>query len=220
MIDLRAIFFDFDGVILESADIKTEAFLELFADQPQHLSAIKSYHLEHMGISRFVKFEWIYKELLHQELSTAEKEQLGIRFSSIVFNKILQAPFVPGAREILKACKGRIKKFVASGTPEEELRAIITQRNLSSDFDEVCGVPRSKVQIVNELLAKYALAPRQCLFVGDAGTDYQAAKATGLYFVARNTPTLEEFWMEQGVHRVEHLMEISEHFLITENQVK
>ncbi|GAF78578.1 unnamed protein product, partial [marine sediment metagenome] len=32
---IKAIIFDFDGVIVESSDIKTEAFRELFQDYPQ-----------------------------------------------------------------------------------------------------------------------------------------------------------------------------------------
>ena len=41
--------FDFDGVILESGDIKTQAFLELFAGYPQFRGTILEYHLGHWG---------------------------------------------------------------------------------------------------------------------------------------------------------------------------
>ena len=46
---VRAVVFDFDGVIIESGDIKTEAFLELFAAYPEHLPAIKRHHLDHLA---------------------------------------------------------------------------------------------------------------------------------------------------------------------------
>ena len=36
----KAVIFDFDGVILESSNIKTEACLELFEDYPEHRAAI------------------------------------------------------------------------------------------------------------------------------------------------------------------------------------
>ena len=48
--DLRAVIFDFDGVILESADIKTQAFIELFADNPDHREAILRQHHDNVGI--------------------------------------------------------------------------------------------------------------------------------------------------------------------------
>jgi beta-phosphoglucomutase-like phosphatase (HAD superfamily) len=49
---LRAIVFDFDGVILESADIKTNAFRALFASYPEHVDQIVDFHLRNAGVSR------------------------------------------------------------------------------------------------------------------------------------------------------------------------
>src|SRR5688500_11624263 len=72
-----AVIFDFDGVILESANIKTEAFLTLFADHTEHREAIRGYHVRNVGISRFRKFEWIYSELLKTPLCEAESIRLG-----------------------------------------------------------------------------------------------------------------------------------------------
>lgn len=54
---IRAIVLDFDGVIVESLDIKTRAFRDLFSDYPQHLDKIMSYHLAHNAISRYIKFD-------------------------------------------------------------------------------------------------------------------------------------------------------------------
>ena len=51
---IEAIIFDFDGVILESADIKTNAFRTLFEkESPELINKIISYHFKNMGISRF-----------------------------------------------------------------------------------------------------------------------------------------------------------------------
>ena len=121
---LRAVVFDFDGVIVESGDIKTEAFLELFAAYPQHLAAIKRHHLDHLGISRFKKFAWIYDNVLHEPYDTGEKIRLGDRFSAIVFQKVCETPFVPGAREALEAlARAGVHLVVASGTPRDEARS-------------------------------------------------------------------------------------------------
>ena len=56
---IRAIVLDFDGVIVESLGIKTQAFRDLFSDYPQHLGDIMSYHLSHTSILRYIKFEYI-----------------------------------------------------------------------------------------------------------------------------------------------------------------
>ena len=38
---IKALIFDFDGVLAESVDVKTKAFLNLFKEYPQHLEEIK-----------------------------------------------------------------------------------------------------------------------------------------------------------------------------------
>jgi beta-phosphoglucomutase-like phosphatase (HAD superfamily) len=45
----RAVVFDFDQVLVEWGDIKTEAFLELFVGYPQQREAIRAYHLQNVG---------------------------------------------------------------------------------------------------------------------------------------------------------------------------
>ena len=53
---IKAVIFDFDGVILESADIKTESFKDMVSDYPMEIAEqFVEYHMQHMGISRFVK---------------------------------------------------------------------------------------------------------------------------------------------------------------------
>jgi phosphoglycolate phosphatase-like HAD superfamily hydrolase len=183
----KAVIFDFDGVILESVDIKTEAFLLLFADFPQHREAILRYHLENVGISRYRKFEWIYSELLERQIDEAESRRLGEAFSEIVLGQILMCPFVPGARELLEALHKRALLFVASGTPQEELERVVDARGLRSFFTEVWGTPPGKPEIIRDILARFELAQEDVFFVGDGLSDYKAAAETGVGFVARDT---------------------------------
>jgi beta-phosphoglucomutase-like phosphatase (HAD superfamily) len=63
---IKAIIFDFDGVILESASIKTNAFAEVVRDYPrEQAEEFVQYHMSHMGISRHVKFRYFIEEILH-----------------------------------------------------------------------------------------------------------------------------------------------------------
>ena len=64
MSGIKAILFDFDGVILESVDIKGLAFCKLFENFPEHVTKIVQYHHANGGISRFNKFRYIYKNIL------------------------------------------------------------------------------------------------------------------------------------------------------------
>ena len=192
------VIFDFDGIVLESADIKTDAFLELFADYPQHQAAIHDYHLAHQGISRFRKFEWIHAELLNQPLTPDHSQNLGEAFSALVLRKILAADFVPGARELLDLLKScGMPMAVASGTPQAELDDITARRGLRHYFGAIVGSPTEKTDAIRTLLAQHHLQPEQVVFLGDGLSDYRAAMSTGLHFVGRRTASAPDLW--QGI---------------------
>jgi phosphoglycolate phosphatase-like HAD superfamily hydrolase len=208
---LRAVVFDFDGVVLESADVKTDAFVELFAHLPaEQVEAVRRHHLDNMGISRFKKFAWIYQNLLARELTEAESQELGVRFSDIALQRILVAPFVPGAREALTALAPRYPLFVASGTPDGELKDIVARRELDAYFREVWGTPTEKPQILTDLMTRHGLTADQVLFIGDGMSDYKAARATGVHFLARDTAALHDDWVRLGCRRVLDLTTLPE----------
>lgn len=211
---IRAVIFDFDGVILESSDIKTDAFLELFKDYPEHRQSILEYHIEHQGISRYNKFRWIYKNLLKCEYDKKIEMQLGEAFSEIVFDKIMNAPFVPGALELLQKMESRVPAFIASGTPDSELKKIVDDRSLTPFFANIFGSDISKEQAIREVQMKYHFKKPEMLFVGDAVSDYKAASSENLHFIARNTPLMENFWREKNIKPVENLLEILDRYEI------
>ena len=195
-----AMIFDFDGVILESAEIKTQAFIELFRDVPEQLDAIVAYHKAHVGMSRYKKFAWVYERLLKRPVSQGMLQELGARFSQLVFDKILRAPFVPGAIETLSACRETgVPAFVISGTPHDELTRIIQARGLERYISEAWGSPTEKPAAIREIRARYGFLPNEMLFVGDGLFDYQAAAAEGVPFVARESGDAEVDWRALGV---------------------
>jgi len=190
---IEAVVFDFDGVILESADIKTVAFRRLFEDDyPDLTGRIVAYHLEHEGISRYDKFRYIYAEMIGEPLSSEAERELGRRFSEIVLEEILQAPYVPGAVEFLEGHHAVMPLFVASGTPQEELHLIAEQRDVAKYFREMHGTPQTKADIINDILERYGLTPKEAVLVGDAHSDVRAARETGINFVGREIPGEEK----------------------------
>jgi phosphoglycolate phosphatase-like HAD superfamily hydrolase len=190
----KLIIFDFDGVILESADIKTQAFLELFADFPEHRQAILRYHLDNVGISRYRKFEWIHSRLLGLPLDEDRCRRLGEAFSDLVLNKILSCSYVAGALDCLERLNQKALLFVASGTPQDELDFIVDRRELRRYFTGVFGTPRSKSDIIRSLLSDYEASPNEVVFIGDGLSDYQAASETGIRFIARQSPSADIQW--------------------------
>ena len=184
--------FDFDGVLLESAEIKTEAFRQLFSGYPDKADEIVKYHKMNMGISRYVKFHYFYEKILGKELSRDKETELGKKFSQIVMKKIENAPFVSGTIDFLDAHYKKIPLFIASGTPHEELYYIIKKQGISHYFKEIHGTPRKKPEIIVDILSRYSWSASNVIFVGDAESDLKAAEESGVCFIARISPSINK----------------------------
>ncbi len=182
---IKALFFDFDGVIVESADIKTAAFRDIFKKFPASLDKIVDYHKKNMGISRFVKFRYIFKNILKKSLSVNAEKELGKLFSEIVYEKVLKTPMVKGASSFLNANFQKYPLFLISGTPEEELLDIVAKRKLSLYFNEIHGAPKQKATSIRGILKRFKWDPEETVFIGDAVSDYEASQKTEVHFVAR-----------------------------------
>ncbi len=182
----ETVFFDFDGVLVDSHDIKVRAFRRLYEPFGADVEAAAvAHHLEHGGVSRRKKIRYCHKQFLDIRLTEAEIDDLARRFSALVVDEVVACPYVPGARAVLDAWRDRLPLFVVSGTPQAELEDIIGRRGMSGDFAGLRGSPPSKVPHIRELIAIHGFTPERVLFVGDAMTDYHAATTCGLEFVGR-----------------------------------
>lgn len=182
---IKAIIFDFDGVLVESAHIKTDAFRQLFSSRHDKVEDIVRHHIENMGISRYVKFKHIYENMLNEPYSEALGVQLGAEFSNIVLDAIKKAPFVKGTEEFLKENYQEYLFFIASGTPQDELDDIVSSRGIGEFFREIHGTPSTKKEIIESILLKYDIKRDEVIFVGDAESDMLAATETGIKFFLR-----------------------------------
>ncbi len=206
---IKAIIFDFDGVLVESAHIKTNAFRQLFSSWDDKVEEIVSYHMENMGISRYVKFKHFYENILHEEYSEAVGQQLGAEFSNAVLDEIKKAPYVNGAEEFLHANHQKYLLFIASGTPQEELDEIISCRGMEKFFKEIHGTPRTKREIVEGILHKYNIKRDEAVFIGDAESDMIAAREAGIEFFLRLTSENESL-SSYGNHKINDLTQLKD----------
>jgi HAD superfamily hydrolase (TIGR01549 family) len=177
-------FFDFDGVLSDSVGVKTDAFRTLFKHYGEAvLAEVLEHHRLNGGISRIDKIQYAHTHFVGSPLSEEELEDWGRRYSKLVVEQVINAPWIDGAEEFLIRMQGRCPLFVISGTPEDELKQVMAARNMSAYFTEILGSPIRKPVHINHLLQAYHLNPASCVFIGDALTDYHAARETGLHFV-------------------------------------
>ncbi len=181
-----AIIFDFDGVIVESVDIKTKAFRELFSEYPEQAEKIVQFHLDNVGVSRFEKFKVIYRDFLKKPLSEDESKRLGERFSKLVYEEILQCPLVKGIEELLPQLVVKYPLYVVSAVPQDEVHSLLRARGLEKYFQRIYGMPPTlKADAIQKIIELHGCNPEEVLLIGDGLHDYQAAKATGIKFVGR-----------------------------------
>ena len=144
---VRSVIFDFDGVILESLDIKARAFKRLYDPYGEDISRkVKEHHLRNGGISRFDKFKHYHGKYLNKSLDQKEIEHLSDRFSEIVVEEILTVSFVKGAKEFIEKNYKKYLMFISSATPHVELIEICKKRKIFNYFKEILGSPQSKTQ--------------------------------------------------------------------------
>ena len=181
----QAVFFDFDGVIADSTDVKTRAFAALFAPYgPAVQDAVVRYHLDNSGMPRHAKIRHCFENLAGAPIDDAGLQRMGQMFSDLVLDAVVAAPYVAGAVETLQRLqKAGVPAFVVSGTPEDEMRLIVERKGLQPYFTEVHGSPRAKTEIIKSVLGRHGYTPERCLFIGDALADCRAACNTGLRFL-------------------------------------
>lgn len=181
-----ALVFDFDGVLVESTDIKTRAFGTLYENYGQEVvDQVIAHHKINTGISRFKKFQYFQEKILGVPYEEVDGTLLSNRFSKIVVDAVVESSYVIGAKKFLEAHKDVIPMFVASGTPDNELHEIIERRDMMKYFVSVFGAPSTKGEIIKKLLQEHEFIPMRVLMIGDALADLEGARESGVGFIGR-----------------------------------
>jgi beta-phosphoglucomutase len=184
---LRVLVLDFDGVVLDSNDVKTEAFRKVFARFPEHCDAMMTYHHAHVSLSRFAKIDHLL-ERLGRPGDSVLKAELAESFSRHTLEQLVTVPFVRGAEAFLRDITPRLPVYLASVTPADDLEHILKQRSLRAWFRDVYGCPPwTKPDALRDVLRRESCAPEEALLVGDSAGDQRAAAETGMGFIARDS---------------------------------
>jgi phosphoglycolate phosphatase-like HAD superfamily hydrolase len=205
----KAFFFDFDGVIVDSLGIKTDAFGDLFKEYGEDVvHQVRDYHERNGGISRYEKFKYYYSALLHKDLTAEMIDVLDQQFSQLVVQKVVQAPCVEGVIEFLSLLNAKGKDcFIVSATPHSEIQNIIQLRKWEHFFRDIVGSPRTKTENLKNLLEKYNFQPHNALYFGDARSDYLAASENGVAFIGVGKKN-QELNSIKGIHIIADFKEL------------
>lgn len=185
----KLIFWDFDGVIKESVEVKTRAFVQLF--QPfgvEVADRVRAHHEANGGMSRFDKLP-LYLGWAGIEPTEGRVSSYCKQFSQLVLQGVIDAPWVLGAEDYLRSNPHRQIFVTVSATPQDELEQILQVLDLRKCFADVFGAPTSKKEAISMTLESYNIAPQHCLMIGDAKADWDAAQTNQVPFLLRRHAT-------------------------------
>jgi HAD superfamily hydrolase (TIGR01549 family) len=175
---LRAILFDWDGTLVDSAETSYQAYRRLFS------SFGIDFDRETYGRTYSPNWHLTYEALAFPRERWEEADALWLRFYAEARSGLL-----PGVREALLAIRaaGHLQGIVSSG---ERSRVTFEMRELEvHDFfgEIVCGgdTPYRKPDPRPLLLAleRLGLGPAEAAYVGDSPEDMEMARGAGVFAV-------------------------------------
>ena len=203
---IKCLIFDFDGVILDSVNIKTYSFQEMYSHYGINVTKkVKNFHLDNGGMSRFKKFKYYEEVILKKKCTNNKINILSKEFESKVKHKIIKAPYINGAKRFLGNNYKKYKFFISTGTPQKEINEIVLEKKIKHLFKGVYGSPESKISHIKKIIKKYNFNKEEILFVGDSKNDYEAASSQKINFVAVGK---DLFFKRKGIDIIKDLSEL------------
>jgi len=183
--NIRAIAFDFDGVILDSVRLKANLFIDAYDEPitPSQVDAIFAYQSQHGGVGRVKKFEYFEKNVFGRRVDPEKVRRLASRYSHLLMQRVTECRELPGARAFLDRAFASRSLHLVSGTSHEDLVKIVADRGLTKYFVWIMGAPMGKLEAFRAIATAANLQPQQVLAIGDSITEYAAAAAFGMPFV-------------------------------------
>ena len=185
---MEIVFWDFDGVIKDSVDIKTRAFENLFLPFGSSVARrVRIHHEKNGGVSRFDKIP-LYLKWAGEHANTNKVNEFCLRFSESVLQLVIDSAWVPGVNEYLLENYNKQYFVLVTATPQVEINEILSCIGINKCFRQVFGAPTQKSYAIREILQNQSYLPQQALMIGDSEADLAAAQANSVKFLLRRTP--------------------------------
>lgn len=191
---LRAVIFDFNGIIVDDEPIHFELFQKVFAEEGIDLTK-DAYYARYLGFDDRGAFSFGYHE--HQrELSDAKLvaliERKAVYYQDAIRN---QVAIFPGVKALVASLADQLPLAVASGALRNEIETILATAGLIQHFRVIVSaedVERGKPEPDIFLKALAALngqgvkpiQPSECVVIEDSKEGIKGARRAGMKCLA------------------------------------
>lgn len=194
MKEIKTIFWDFDGVLMNSNAVRDQGFEKVLVDFPKdQVKQLLDFHQANGGLSRYVKFRYFFEEIRREKISDEGVQIWAKKFSKIMLANLIKTDLL--IEETLNFVKANSKKYnmhIVSGSDGKELRKICLGVDIKKYFKSIEGSPTPKKTLVADILKRENYNPEECILIGDSINDYEAATTNNIFFMAYNNIDLED----------------------------
>ena len=178
---IKAIIFDWDGVLCNSVKAQLKAYL----------AVLEELRLPKINFSDFRKlWESDYRRFEEKIGITREKRSRGDRIWFSSYNKLKkEVSLFPGARNSLSKIKKDYRIGLATAGTLNRVKDELKRYKLNNIFDAiVTGDDTRKLkpdpEALNMCARKLKVNPKKCIYIGDSKGDILAAKNAGMIPIA------------------------------------
>lgn len=199
---LKAIVFDFDGVLVDSEPLHYQAFAQV--GETIGVRFDYEHYLEHLiGFDDRDAFALLLEEAPPDAVAEPRREQIArlCAQKQTAFERLVEAGItpMPGAVELLDEAAAQMPVAIASGATRADLQLILGQLNRwdavhaivsADDVQRSKPDPESYAKAVRQLAERFpdlALQPGECLAIEDTAAGIASAEGAGLITLGLTT---------------------------------
>lgn len=192
---IKVIFWDFDGVLMDSNAVRDVGFERVLSEFPkEQVDQLLAFHRANGGLSRYVKFRYFFEEIRKEPITDDEILIWAERFS-LIMKELLVDPelLIEETLNFVKENQGKYIMHITSGSDQNELRFLCQSLGIDHLFTSIHGSPKPKKEWVKELIEMHGYKKEECVLIGDSYNDVEAAQYNSINFMAYNAPNLKTY---------------------------
>ncbi len=197
---LRAIFFDFNGVIVDDEFLHCSLFQKTLAQKSIELSK-EDYYQKYLGYDDQGAFSHVLKDKGKATEQSFIDQLIAEKAKSYSEEAQKQDLFIPGALDFIRNLSNKFFLAVVSGALRQEIEAWLERAKLTKTFQGIVAAedvkrgkpdPEGYLKALDDVNRDYVssseiILPQECLVIEDSIWGIESAKSAGMKCLALAT---------------------------------